>query len=95
LAWSIFRRIKDVLDSEDIEGLLALGCPKDEYDGEASLIEDRIAKATGFGEGKIGVAEIEGIVREVWQSQFGPFSDEQLEIRSPAFWRVAGKLYKP
>jgi hypothetical protein len=34
--WSLFREIKAALDHEDIEGLLASGCPSDEYDSEAS-----------------------------------------------------------
>ncbi len=47
--WSIFREIKAALDHEDIEGLLASGCPTDEYDSEASLIQSEIAKMQTLG----------------------------------------------
>ncbi len=46
---SLVRRIKAVLDQEDMEGLLEIGSPSDEYQGEASLIEDAICKVTAFG----------------------------------------------
>ena len=90
--WSIYREVKAALDSEDIEGLLAIGAPSDEYKSEASLIEDAIAKATQFGAKEISAAEIESIVRQVWNQMFGPMSDEQLEQRAPAFRCVAAKL---
>ena len=79
--WSKFRDIKSVLDHEDIEGLFALQCPPDEYDGEASLIESAVAKATNFGKQKIGVEAVEAIINDVWNSQFGPFDPEDLNRR--------------
>jgi len=42
----MFSKIKAALDSEDIEGLVAIGCPPDEHNSEASLIEGRISKLT-------------------------------------------------
>ena len=89
---SIFRHIKTVLDSEDIEGLLGIGSPLDEYDGEASLIEDRIAKLTNFGKKPVSVQQVEEIVAEVWNHQFGPFDTEELEKRRQAFSSVANKI---
>jgi hypothetical protein len=90
--WSIFRQVKAVLDHEDIEGLLASGCPADEYDGEASLIESEIAKATDFGNKNVSVAQCERIVIDIWIRQFGPFKREDLEMRSAAFAAVAEKI---
>ncbi|HTW31245.1 MAG TPA: hypothetical protein VMD76_06175 [Candidatus Sulfotelmatobacter sp.] len=90
--WSKFREIKAALDSEDIEGLLALGCPSDEYDGEASLIESGMARATSFGETPISAKELQEIVAFVWNDRFGPFSLEDVRRRSPAFAAVAEKL---
>src|SRR5580765_8025068 len=77
--WSRFREIKSALDPEDIEGLLALECPSGEYDGEASLIESGVAKDTNFGKSAISVEQVEGIVRAVWDSQFGPFDPPDLK----------------
>ena len=87
--WSRFREIKGALDREDIEGLLARDCPADEYDGEASGIESGLARATNFGKDAVSVQIIEGIVRDVWNSQFGPFNPDELEKRRPGFASVA------
>jgi hypothetical protein len=84
-----FRKIKAALDSEDVEGLLAMGSPPDEYDSEASLIEDRIAKVAGD---KLNVDRIADIVTEVWNSQFGPFDEEDLNKRRQAFSSVARRI---
>lgn len=90
--WSIFREIKAALDHEDIEGLLASGCPADEYDSEASLIESEIAKITDFGKQPLRIEQCERIVIDVWIKQFGPFKAEDLEMRGPAFSSVARKI---
>jgi len=90
--WSRFREIKAALDAEDIEGLLALRCPSDEYDGEASRVESEMAKVTNYGEKPISAKQVEEIVARVWNDQFGPFGDEELGKRSPAFASVARKL---
>jgi hypothetical protein len=88
----MFARIKAALDSEDIEGLRALGCPDDEYNGEARLIEDRIAKLSRFENEPLGENRVERIVAEVWNEEFGPFSDEDLQKRRSAFTSVARKI---
>jgi hypothetical protein len=84
-----FHTIKVALDSEDVEGLLAMGCPPDEYDSEASLIEGRIAKVPGD---KLNADRIADIVAEVWNSQFGPFDEEDLDKRRQAFSSVARRI---
>jgi hypothetical protein len=77
--WSLFRKNQGSLGQEDVEGLLALDCPANEYDGEASMIQDRIAKATHFGKSVLEFGPIEEIVAEVWNGQFGPFEAAELE----------------
>ena len=84
-----FRPIKAALDSEDPEGLLAVGAPGDEYESEASLIEGRIAKVAAD---KVNVDQIADIVAEVWNSQFGPFDAENLNKRRQVFSSVARKI---
>lgn len=84
-----FRQIKAALDGEDIEGLLELGSPSDEYDSEASMIEGRIAKLAGD---EFNVDKIADIVAEVWNSQFGPFDEEDLNKRRQAFSSVARRI---
>lgn len=92
MKWSRFREIKSAVDREDIEGLLALECPSDEYDGEASLIETGVAKATNFGKTAISVEQVEKIVRTVWNNQFGPFDPPELEKRRSGFASVAHRI---
>ena len=84
-----FRQIKAALDSEDPEGLLAMGAPHDEYYSEASLIEGRIAKVHTD---EISADRIADIVAEVWNSQFGPFDEEDLNKRRQAFSSVARRI---
>jgi hypothetical protein len=91
-AESLFRRIKRALDEEDIEGLHSIGAPNDEYDGEASLIEDRICKATDFGKKALGLEQLETMIEETWSSQFGPFDQTAVAKRRPSFRRVACKI---
>jgi hypothetical protein len=90
--WSICRQVKAALDSEDIEGLLAVGCPADEYDGEASSIESEIAKVTDFGEKPVSVEQAETVVTDVWKRRFGPFTAEDLERRRSQFTAVARRI---
>jgi hypothetical protein len=86
------RAVKSALDEEDIEGLLATGCPADEYDHEASLIESEIAMVTDFGRKNLSITQCERIVVDVWIKQFGPFKAQDLEMRASAFTAVAKKL---
>ena len=88
----MFSQIKTALDHEDIEGLLAIGCAADEYNSEASVIEDRIAKLAQSGHEPPAEAQVERIVAEVWNEQFGPFSDEDLQKRRSAFTSVVRNI---
>jgi hypothetical protein len=88
----MFSKVKAALNSEDIEGLVAMGCPPDEYDSEASLIEGRIAKLTQSGEKPLAENQVERIVAEVWNELFGPFDDEDMQERRSAFTAVARKI---
>jgi len=89
---SLFWRIKHALDEADIEGLLSLGSPGDEYDGEATLIENGICRASDFGKVVIGQSEVEKIISDIWNHQFGPLDSADLERRKPHFAKVAAKI---
>ena len=92
MVWSIFRDVKKALDEEDIEGLLAIGSPGDEYDGEASQIESLVAQKSEFGKRRLDKADLENLIQSIWASQFGPFSNDQIKLRQPAFRRIAEKI---
>jgi len=89
---SLFWKIKHALDDEDIEGLLAIDCPRDEYDGEASLIEDGICKLSDFGKRSTTPAEIANIIEQIWNLEFGPFEEREIEWRRPHYQSVAKKI---
>ncbi|SRR5579871_1924587 len=92
--WDIFKLVKRALDEEDIEGLLALGCPNDEYRGEASLIQDRIAKLSDFGQKPLTKTQISRVVSDVWNLKFGPFSEFELKNRQNSFASVTEEIFK-
>jgi hypothetical protein len=80
------------LDSQDVEGLLAIGCPPDEYGGEASFVENRVAILTRFGHAPLEEAPVGAMVAEVWNEPFGPFRDQDLPRRRSAFNSVARRI---
>ncbi len=88
---SLLLQTKCALDDVDIEGLLAMHCPPDEYDSEASMIGSRIFELISAEE-RLSVAQITEIISQVWNSQFGPFANADIEKRQAAFELVAEKI---
>lgn len=93
MAGSTENGIQEILSQEDIEGLLALGAPRDEYEREAQLIYRAI---TDFGPtahgGDTARDAVKSILRAVWSERFGPFSEDDLARRDPAFERAATRI---
>ncbi|MGO9271571.1 MAG: hypothetical protein ACLQOO_15130 [Terriglobia bacterium] len=88
-------RILEILDDEDIEGLIALGAPLDEYEREAELIAAAMGDSGSTEPGASVLRdEAKAIIRRVWGERFGPFSDEDLATRDLAFERVAAKVVR-
>lgn len=82
------KSIKDILREEDIEGLIQLGAPADEYRFEAVEIGSAISRTSDTPSER----KILQILEEVWQRFFGPLSDEAIELRRGAFLRVARRI---
>ncbi len=80
--------IQNILKEEDIEGLLALGAPGDEYSYEANDISIFITALNGHS---LTEADIVPIVSRVWAKYFN-LSKEDLNSRNSAFQRVAQKI---
>ena len=78
--------VQKTLDEEDIEGLREIGAPEDEYLHEAQKIVSRLSGSEPTEE------SLAAVVREVWVASFGPFSDEDIEKRSPVFSKVAHQI---
>ena len=83
--------VQETLNTEDIEGLLELGAPGDEHSHEAKSIMSALA---GLHQNELTEDELASVVRTVWIRSFGPFSDVDIEKRSPAFRQVAHRLLK-
>ena len=81
--------VEEVLRSEDIETLFQHGAPDNEYTPEVRGIMNAIAL---LGENDITEDSLVAVIRAVWAHSFGPFSDEDLEMRSPAFKQVAHRI---
>lgn len=83
--------IEAALNAEDVEGLLALGAPADEYDSEAAMITEILASIPRSDRTEDAVI---AAVSTVWGRMFGG-SPAALEERRPAFRRIAQRLREP
>ena len=83
--------INELLRYEDIEGLLSMGAPNDEYETEAEMIADRVGEAEERTSDKITPKEVENIVAAVWMEMFG-LSDERARQKQDAFAAIAARL---
>jgi hypothetical protein len=80
--------VKAILDAEDLEGLLRIGAPSDEYDNEARMIAERLSLLGP----QPTVEQVAAIVTAVVAQMFGPLSREQLNRRQAVHRRVAQRL---
>lgn len=85
---ALLKIIEEILNREDVEGLVGLGAPEDEYHAEAELIGQAIEN----GQVKLQEEELNELLRGIWQKMFGPFSEEEMKQRQPALERVARQL---
>jgi hypothetical protein len=81
--------IETFLNQEDIEGLLGLGAPRDEYSNEARSIAGALHSAR---EGDLSEDSVVSIMVAVWTGSFGPFSDHEIHQRLPGLRRVAQRI---
>lgn len=82
-------QVETVLQEEDIEGLLAIGSPKDEYISEAIQMA---AKLNTLPFEQRTESNVSKVVMEVWEVMFGPFEAEDVSKRSPVLKSVVKKL---
>lgn len=80
--------IKNILREEDIEGLIQLGAPADEYNSEAQEIATAMAR---LGD-ELSEEQVLKVLEEVWNGSFGPLSSKEIEMRRAAFLRVARRI---
>ena len=80
--------VHEILRAEDIEGLLALGAPADEYVSEAQQISAAIAKLPVSERTEESVA---ATIALIWAASFD-LSPVELEKRVPAIRQTARRL---
>ena len=65
--------LEGIFQIVDMEGLLALGAPADEYDAEAARVQVALE---ALGQADVSYAGVSTVVANVWQDSFGPFDEE-------------------
>jgi hypothetical protein len=63
--------IQRALNAEDLEGLLQVGAPPDEYESEAQMIANAV---THTNEDELTEDRLADLIRDVWIETSGPFS---------------------
>jgi hypothetical protein len=86
-------KIKTLLDREDIENLLALGAPGDEYQSEARMIHRAVTNLHNYRPQDFTSERITDVIKGVWQEMFGPIEAEQLATRDPVFRKIAAEIW--
>lgn len=81
--------IQHALMAEDVEGLLALGAPDDEYFREADAIASVLSSMSAE---QITLSSIVTVISNVWSKYFGPFMPEDISKRTSAFQNIAQRL---
>ena len=84
-------QISSALRAEDIEGLIALGAPGDEYAREAQEISNALMSLNSVRQTADAIV---AIVALVWAKSFNR-SSEEINERMPAFRRIAQRLITP
>ncbi len=77
-----------ILRLEDMEGLIALGAPEDEYSDEAAEIHIALAQ---FGD-RPTREQISVLVMDVWKLSFGPFSAADIQKRQSALQQLVHRI---
>jgi hypothetical protein len=68
--------IDSILQAEDIEGLLSLGAPNDEYSHEAAQMQSALET---LDDCDVTEDHVSRLIMEVWAQSFGPFSDDDIK----------------
>jgi len=80
--------IEDALRAEDVEGLLELGAPRDEYSHEAEKIASELH---AFAPSDATEDRVADVIANVWANSF-ELSQADIEKRQTALHRVARQI---
>jgi hypothetical protein len=83
-----WQTINEYLREEDVEGLIAIGAPADEYESEA---KDIARALDAFQPAEQTGANIAAALALIWARYFNLSADD-MALRLPSLQRVAGKI---
>ncbi len=86
------KQLKDLFSEHDIEGLINLGCPLDEYDGEATKLGQRL-KDMEFAKTKVDQSVIVEALMGIWNECFD-LRGAELEMRRTNLTKLALEVEK-
>lgn len=81
-------KIAAILVREDVEGLIALGAPNDEYQREAEIIAQALSK---MSKEQANEASVASLVSLIWSKAFN-LGEKELKIRLPSLRDVARQV---
>ena len=90
MSMSLFM-LEEWLQTEDVEGFLALGAPRDEYSHEAAEIQTALEP---LEQQQITAQLVSTLILAIWEQSFGPFSEEDWARRKPVLSRLVERILK-
>ena len=81
--------LEEVFRAEDMEGLIALGAPDDEYDSEAFEVQTELE---ALEDREMSQACVSTIVANVWRGSFGPFDEDGWRQREPVLRHLVQRI---
>ena len=81
--------LERVLQSEDMEGLHALGAPENEYHDEATAIKTALER---LDSSQVTRPRVSAVVMDVWARSFGPFSSEDVQKRRLVLQEIVHRI---
>jgi hypothetical protein len=84
------KEMKTLFAEHDVEGLIALGAPRDEYDHAATNVAQKL-KIVEFLQERIDHSAILEVLIEVWGKSFN-LQGAELEMRRKELSKLAGRV---
>jgi hypothetical protein len=85
-----YAAISELFRQHDVDGLISLGAPDDEYEPEVELI---VAALDDLSREQASVTAIADIFAAVWTQMLGG-SEERMQKRRPEFDEIAEKVMR-
>jgi ATP phosphoribosyltransferase regulatory subunit HisZ len=87
--WAVLTEFKVVFAEQDVEGLIALGAPRDEYDSEATEVAQKLKDLESVVQ--VDHAAVLKVLLDVWGVSFN-LKGAELERRREELTKLASKV---